>query len=101
MKKKIKGTTDRPRLYVFKSNKHIYVQLIDDNKNKILTSSSTISKDIKKFANCETAAIVGKNIAIKLKAQGINCIIFDRGNKIYHGKIKALAEATRREGIHF
>nr|YP_009391907.1 ribosomal protein L18 [Acrosorium ciliolatum]ARW60051.1 ribosomal protein L18 [Acrosorium ciliolatum] len=105
MKKKIIGTLKRPRLYVFKSNKHIYAQLIDDHNNKILTSSSSISKDIKNninnYANCETAKIIGKNIAIKLKEKGINQIIFDRGNKIYHGKIKALAEATRNEGINF
>nr|QCI06634.1 ribosomal protein L18 [Erythroglossum lusitanicum] len=105
MKKQIKGTRKRPRLYVFKSNKHIYAQLIDDDNNKILTSSSTISKDIKskinRYANCEAAKIIGKNIATKLKKQGIDQIIFDRGHKIYHGQIKALAEATREQGIHF
>lgn len=105
MNKQIKGTINRPRLYVFKSNKHIYAQLIDDDNNKILTSSSTISKDIRpqinNYANCEAAKIIGKSIAIKLKQKGINQIIFDRGNKIYHGKIKALAEATREQGINF
>nr|QCI05712.1 ribosomal protein L18 [Cryptopleura ramosa] len=105
MKKKIKGTLKRPRLYVFKSNKHIYAQLIDDYNNKILTSSSSLSINIKEdknhYANCETAKIIGKNIAIKLRKKGISQIIFDRGNKIYHGKIKALAEATRNEGINF
>lgn len=105
MKKKIKGTLKRPRLYIFRSNKHIYAQLIDDHNNKILTSSSSVSKDIKNninnYVNCEAAKMIGKSIAIKLKNKGINQIIFDRGNKIYHGKIKALADATRNEGIEF
>nr|QCI05363.1 ribosomal protein L18 [Compsothamnion thuyoides] len=101
MKKKIIGTKERPRLYVFKSNKHIYAQLIDDSNNMILASSSTIHKNINKFANCTTAKIVGKTIAAEIKKQGLTEIIFDRGFNIYHGKIKALADATREEGIIF
>nr|QCI04096.1 ribosomal protein L18 [Antithamnionella ternifolia] len=104
-KNKIKGTTTRPRLYIFKSNKHLYAQLIDDTTNKILASSSTIAKEInsstKIYANCENAKIIGKQIAIKSKKQGINQIIFDRGNNLYHGQIKALADAAREEGINF
>nr|YP_009398741.1 ribosomal protein L18 [Kuetzingia canaliculata]ARW67927.1 ribosomal protein L18 [Kuetzingia canaliculata] len=95
----------KPRLYIFKSNKHLYAYIIDDNQKKILTSSSTISKEInntkKVFRNCMTAQIIGKNIALKLKQKGIYQIIFDRGNNIYHGQIKALADATRKEGIIF
>lgn len=102
---KIKGQADRPRLYIFKSNKHIYAQIIDDYNNKILTSSSTVSKDIKgqikQFANCKAAKIVGKNIAIKLKNLDIKKIVFDRGKNIYHGQVKELADATRHEGINF
>nr|YP_009393573.1 ribosomal protein L18 [Bostrychia simpliciuscula]ARW62135.1 ribosomal protein L18 [Bostrychia simpliciuscula] len=102
---KIKGTIDRPRLYVFKSNKHIYVQIIDDYNKKVLTSSSTISKEIKDFnkvfANCKTAKIVGQNIANKLRKLNIEKIVFDRGHNIYHGQIKELANATRNEGINF
>jgi len=100
MKKKLKGSLNRPRLYVFKSNKHLYVQIIDDNNHKIMASSSTISEDIN-YTNCEIAKKLGKNIAQKLKQKGINQIIFDRGKNIYHGKIKALAEATRKSGIYF
>nr|ARW60254.1 ribosomal protein L18 [Laurencieae sp.] len=95
----------RPKLYIFKSNKHIYAQIIDNNSKKVLTSSSTLSKDVtngtKCLKNCTTAAIVGHNIATKLKQLGIKNIIFDRGNNIYHGQIKALADATRKEGIIF
>lgn len=93
------------RLYIFKSNKHIYANLIDDKNQKIITSSSTISKDTKshvnKFKNCNAAKIVGKNIGLKLKQLGINEIIFDRGSNIYHGQVKAVAEGTREEGIKF
>nr|QCI06045.1 ribosomal protein L18 [Delesseria sanguinea] len=101
MKKKLKGSLNKPRLYIFKSNKHIYAQVIDDYNNKILASISTISKTINKLANCEVAKEIGKNIAQQLKKQNINKIVFDRGHNIYHGQIKALAEATRQEGIEF
>nr|YP_010199039.1 ribosomal protein L18 [Hydropuntia urvillei]UAD88488.1 ribosomal protein L18 [Hydropuntia urvillei] len=107
MKKKIRGTDTRPRLCVFKSNKHIYAQIIDDSHNKIITSSSTITKIVKgnknkhSSSNCYIARIVGKDIAQKSKMLGIEKVIFDRQNKIYHGKIKALAEAVRQEGIKF
>ncbi len=93
------------RLRVFKSKKHIYAILIDDNKNKIITSCSTVSKEIKdkvyKFKNCNTAKVVGKNIGMKLKKLGIEKIIFDRGKNLYHGQVKAVAEGTREEGIVF
>ncbi len=95
----------RFRLYIFKSNKHIYANLIDDQERKVITSSSTISKDIKDnkktIKNCENATIVGKNISSKIKKLGIKEIVFDRGTNIYHGQVKALAEATRNEGIIF
>nr|QCI04297.1 ribosomal protein L18 [Anotrichium furcellatum] len=101
MKKKIKGTAKRPRLYIFKSNKHIYAQIIDDYNNKILAASSTISNNIKMYGNCENAETVGKKIAEQLKKQDVHEIVFDRGKNIYHGQIKALANATRQEGIIF
>lgn len=95
----------KPRLYIFKSNKHIYASLIDDEKRKVITSSSTLSEEIKNkvtcFRNCSTAAIVGKNIGIKINKLGIKEIVFDRGKNLYHGQIKALADATREEGICF
>nr|QCI08432.1 ribosomal protein L18 [Ptilothamnion sphaericum] len=101
MKKKIIGTSIKPRLYVFKSNKHIYAQVIDDFNKKIIASSSTISQEIKAYATCQTAAIVGKKIADTIKKKGIRKVVFDRGKNIYHGKVKALADATREEGINF
>nr|YP_010197233.1 ribosomal protein L18 [Crassiphycus crassissimus]UAD85037.1 ribosomal protein L18 [Crassiphycus crassissimus]UAD85240.1 ribosomal protein L18 [Crassiphycus crassissimus] len=105
MKKKIRGTINRPRLCVFRSNKHIYAQIIDDTNKKIITSSSTLEKiireKIKTPHNCNAARSIGKNIAQKSKALGIKEIVFDRQNKIYHGRIQALAEAVRKEGIKF
>nr|WMP11892.1 50S ribosomal protein L18 [Laurencia australis]WMP12103.1 50S ribosomal protein L18 [Laurencia australis] len=100
-----KNKSNRYKVYIFKSNKHIYANIIDNHTNQILTSSSTLSKEVssntKQTKNCKTAALVGKNIAIKLKDLGIEKIIFDRGKNIYHGQIKALADATRKEGIIF
>nr|YP_009398956.1 ribosomal protein L18 [Cliftonaea pectinata]ARW68125.1 ribosomal protein L18 [Cliftonaea pectinata] len=102
---KIRGKKNRPRVYIFKSNKHIYAHVIDDHNKKILTTSSSLSLEIKKqtneFANCKVAKLIGKNIAIKLKELGISQIIFDRGHNTYHGQIKELAEAARSEGIKF
>lgn len=107
MKKKIIGSPEKPRLYIFRSNKHIYAQIIDDINHKVLLSSSSAEKDLKKSvncrkkANCATSIIIGKNIAKKAKKIGIKTIVFDRGKKLYHGLIKELAEATRAEGIKF
>lgn len=103
-KKKIKGTEQYPRLYIFKSNKHLYAQIIDDTKNHIIATSSTISPEIKNnqviFRNCETAKILGKQIALKSKAKGLHKLVFDRGKNLYHGQIKVLADAIREEGIY-
>nr|YP_009732281.1 50S ribosomal protein L18 [Gracilaria spinulosa]QHS70787.1 50S ribosomal protein L18 [Gracilaria spinulosa] len=105
MKRTSKRIKDRPRLCVFRSNKHIYAQIIDDSNNQIIASSSTLTQMIKKNTklsnNCNAARSVGKNIAQKSKALGIKKVVFDRQNKIYHGRIKALAEAVREEGIKF
>jgi large subunit ribosomal protein L18 len=105
MKKKIRGTIERPRLYVFKSNKHIYAQIIDDDQAQILVTISSASPAIRsnqKYpSNCEVSKKIGKSIAEKCLEKGITKIIFDRGKKLYHGKIKALAESVRETGIHF
>ena len=102
---KKKGTKSKPRLRIFRSHKHIYAQAIDDINKHIITTSSSLSKDLKNTINSsknrKAAEIVGKDIGNKLKKKGIYIIIFDRGNKIYHGRIKALAEATRKIGIQF
>lgn len=104
IKKKIIGTENCPRLYIFKSNKHLYAQLIDDQKKQIIATSSTISPEIKNnktvFRNCITAKLIGQQIAVKSKAKGLKQVIFDRGKNLYHGQIKVLADAIREEGIY-
>nr|YP_009654422.1 ribosomal protein L18 [Pleurostichidium falkenbergii]QCH39709.1 ribosomal protein L18 [Pleurostichidium falkenbergii] len=93
------------RLYIFKSNKHIYANLIDQEKSRVITSISTVSREIrsktKSLRNCTTAAMVGKSIGLRLKQLGVEEIIFDRGKNLYHGQVRAIADATRKEGIIF
>ncbi len=95
----------KPRLSVFRSNQQIYVQIIDDVKGKTLVSASTLEKDvranIKKSSNVEAAAVVGKTIAERAVKQGVMEVIFDRGGYIYHGRVKALADAARAAGLKF
>ena len=100
------GTAERPRLSVFRSNNHIYAQIIDDDAGHTLTSASTMTaafKDVglKSGANVEAAAAVGKEVARKAKELGIDTIVFDRGGYLYHGKVKALADAAREAGLKF
>jgi large subunit ribosomal protein L18 len=101
----IAGTSQRPRLAVFRSNKYIYVQAIDDEAGITIAAASSSDKAIKDGAkstsNIEAAAAVGKVIGEKLKAKGIAEVVFDRGGYIYHGKVKALADAAREAGIQF
>lgn len=105
MKKRIIKNRNRARLRVFRSNKHIYAQVIDDTVNKTIASSSSLCQEVKKqiksSATCISAGIVGYDIAKKLKNKGITDIIFDKGKRVYHGRIKALADATRSAGINF
>ena len=100
------GTKDRPRLSVFRSNNHIYAQVIDDNAQTTICSASTIDKDLKvsadqSSANCESSSAVGTLLAKRAKKMGINEVVFDRGGNIYHGRVKALAEAARKGGLKF
>lgn len=105
MKKRNPKKKNQPRLYVFRSNKHIYAQVIDDQNHITITTSSSLSPKLRKIessrATCITAKLIGQDIGKKLKNKGITNIIFDRGKKVYHGRVKALAEATREEGIKF
>ncbi|NMA84600.1 MAG: 50S ribosomal protein L18 [Epulopiscium sp.] len=105
MRHRITGTAAKPRMCVFKSGKHIYVQVIDDTKGHTLASASTLEADIKSklknTSNIEAATLVGEVIAQRAKEKGVNEIVFDRGGFIYHGKIKALADAAREAGLEF
>ena len=101
----ISGTAEKPRLSVFRSNNHMYAQIIDDTVGNTLVSASTLQKDVKaeleKTNNVEAAAYLGKVIAERAKEKGITEVVFDRGGFIYQGKIKALADAAREAGLNF
>ena len=105
MRNKISGTTERPRLCVFRSNNHMYAQVIDDTVGKTLVSASTLQKEVKadleKSNNVEAASKLGTVIAQRALEKGINTVVFDRGGFIYQGKVKALAEAAREAGLVF
>ncbi len=103
VRSKISGTADKPRLSVFRSNKGIYAQLIDDKSGKTLAAASYLDKDLAGSTGpkLEQSTAVGKAIADKAKAAGIENVVFDRGGYLYHGRIKALAEAAREGGLKF
>ena len=98
---KVRGTAERPRLAVFKSLKHVYVQAIDDTTGRTLASASSREKDATPGANAASAKAVGALIASRMKEQGITKVVFDRGGYLYHGNIKALADAARENGLEF
>ncbi|HNU54249.1 MAG TPA: 50S ribosomal protein L18 [Candidatus Syntrophosphaera sp.] len=104
IRKKLRGTTERPRLVVFRSLKHIYAQIIDDSTGRTLTSASSRSKDIeleKGIKKTEQGFEVGKKLGEKAIAAGISKIAFDRAGYKYHGRVKALAEGARKAGLDF
>ena len=98
---KISGTAEAPRLCVYRSNKNIEAQLIDDVKGITLVASSSMSLKLANGSNIEAAKAVGKDIAEKAVAKGLKKVVFDRSGYIYHGRIKALAEAAREAGLEF
>jgi large subunit ribosomal protein L18 len=98
------GRTARPRLCVFRSLKHTYAQIVDDSAGKTLVAASTLNLDgqkLQKGGNVEAAKRVGKTVAEKALAKGIESVVFDRGGYLYHGRVKALAEAAREAGLKF
>ena len=103
IRKVVTGTADRPRMSVFRSNKEIYAQLIDDNSGKTLLAVSSRDKDLSgnKGTKVELAALVGKAVATKAIAAGINVVSFDRNGYLYHGRVKSIAEGAREGGLKF
>jgi large subunit ribosomal protein L18 len=104
IRKKVMGTSERPRLNVYRSLNHIYVQLIDDHKGQTMVSASTAEGtkgERRTGGNVASAKQVGKKIAEMAKAKGIDKVVFDRGGYIYHGRVKALADAARESGLQF
>ncbi|MFZ0544788.1 MAG: 50S ribosomal protein L18 [Candidatus Promineifilaceae bacterium] len=102
---KVSGTSERPRLNIFRSLHHIYAQVIDDTTGHTLASASTIDKEVAAMIagknKKEQAAIVGKVIADRVKAAGLSTVVFDRGGYLYHGRVKALADGAREGGLEF
>ena len=105
VRKKISGTTECPRLCVYRSNSHIYAQIIDDTEGTTLVAASSLDKDVKSQvsngSNIEAAKEVGKLIAKRAQDKEISEVVFDRGGYIYHGRVAALAEAAREAGLQF
>ena len=103
IRKEISGTADRPRLNVFRSNANITAQIIDDEKGVTLVSASTLEKELKiaNGGNVEAAKLIGAEIAKRAKKAKITKVVFDRGGYLYHGRVKALAEAARENGLEF
>jgi large subunit ribosomal protein L18 len=106
VRRRLQGTSERPRLCVFRSAKHIYAQVIDDTTARTLLAVSSLSKEVKpqlqgKGGNKDGAAVIGGSIAKRALEQGIKKVVFDRSGFLYHGRIKALAEAARQNGLEF
>lgn len=105
IRRKVFGTPDRPRLAVFRSNQHIYVQVIDDTRHHTLVAASTLEADLRSDlpsgSTSDASAAVGKLVAQRSLEKGISQVVFDRGGNLYHGRVKALAEAAREHGLNF
>lgn len=106
LRKKLSGTTERPRLAVFRSNNHIYAQVIDDTQSHTLCSASSLVKDVIEEtggvgSNKEAAYVVGKHVAKRALEKGITKVCFDRGGFLYHGRVKAVADGAREAGLDF
>ena len=106
LRRYLSGSSARPRLAVFRSNNHIYAQVIDDDAQQTICSASTVDKELKEderklSSNCSSSSIVGKLLAKRAMKKGIKQVIFDRGGNLYHGRVIALAEAARDAGLNF
>jgi len=105
IRQKISGNVNRPRLCIYRSLKYIYAQIVDDSQGKTLVAASTAEKnvrgDLKQGGNIQASKLVGKTIAERARAKGIESVVFDRGGYLYHGRIKAVAEAARESGLKF
>ena len=106
VRKKVLGTSERPRLCVFRSSRHIYAQIIDDSTGSVLAQASTVSKDLREKlpqpkGNVGEAAMIGSEIAQRALERGIRSVVFDRNGFLYHGRVKALSEAARGQGLEF
>lgn len=105
LRRHLSGTASRPRLAIFRSNNHIYAQVIDDDAQNTLCAASTLDKDLRtnlsNGSTCDASVAVGELVAKRALAKGIQQVVFDRGGNLYHGRVKALADAAREAGLQF
>ncbi len=102
VRKKVHGSSERPRLVVFRSNKHLYAQVVDDLGGRTLAAASSLDPSIREKREADKRPVeVGKLVAQRAKEKGIKAVVFDRGGYLFHGKVKALADAAREEGLEF
>ena len=102
IRRRVEGTQERPRLAVFRSVNHIYAQVIDDAQGHTLVAAASTEKDLRgKGGNVEGAKLIGRTVAERAKEKGIRKVVFDRGGYLYHGRVKALADAAREAGLEF
>ena len=101
IRKKLAGTSERPRLAVYRSNQHVYAQVIDDVAGKTLLAASSLELKLEKGGTVDAARQVGQAVAERAKAKGIEAVVYDRGGNLYHGRIAALADAAREAGLNF
>jgi large subunit ribosomal protein L18 len=105
IRRRVSGTPERPRLAIFRSNNHIYAQVIDDVAQATLAAASSLEPDLRKEldsgATCDASTKVGELVAQRAMAKGVTQVVFDRGGKLYHGRVKALADAAREAGLEF
>lgn len=101
IRKKLSGSTERPRLAVYRSNQHVYAQVIDDVAGRTLVSASSLELKLERGGTVEAARQVGQAVAERAKAAGIEAVVYDRGGNLYHGRVAALAEAAREAGLNF
>jgi large subunit ribosomal protein L18 len=101
IRKKLSGSTERPRLAVYRSNQHVYAQVIDDVVGRTLVSASSLELKLERGGTVEAARQVGQTVAERAKAAGIEAVVYDRGGNLYHGRVAALADAAREAGLNF
>lgn len=105
LRKKVRGTQERPRLAIFKSNSYVYAQVINDKTGETIAAASSLEKEFRdKFGgklNLEVASAIGKSVGVRAKEKGISAVVFDRGGYIYHGRVKSLADGAREAGLEF
>ncbi|MEB3285082.1 MAG: 50S ribosomal protein L18 [Candidatus Sericytochromatia bacterium] len=101
IRKKLSGSSERPRLAVYRSNQHVYAQVIDDVAGRTLVSASSLELKLERGGTVEAARQVGQTVAERAKAAGIEAVVYDRGGNLYHGRVAALADAAREAGLNF